>query len=90
MSESTRETWHLDKRVQISHIVTTCGAILAMILYLGDIKKDVEILKVQYAAQVVVDQNQDKNFKEALKNMNDQLLRMDNKLDRLIEKGSSK
>jgi len=85
-----KEKWHLDKRVQISHITATVAAILAAVLYLGDIKKDVEILKVQTqsqsATQLLVDSRQDTQFNKAIDTLNANFDRTNSKLDRLIEK----
>lgn len=88
--EQPKERWHLDKRVQISHITATCAAILAAVLYLGDIKQDVEILKVQAAAQIIIDAKQDNAFSKAIDSLNDNLGKMNDKLDRLIERDRTK
>jgi hypothetical protein len=54
-------------------------------LYLGDIRKDVEVLKVQQTAQVIRDQAQDQERSEQKRDIQAQLEKIDAKLDRLIE-----
>jgi hypothetical protein len=82
----TDNKWHLDKRVQISHVFTTAAAILAVTLYLGDIKKDVEILKIQVSSQHIVDETQDRTIVTVGGQLSNQLNRVNDKLDRLIER----
>ena len=78
--------WHLDKKVPITLIVIMMAQFVAVIIWLTDLKKDVELLKQDTTALHVRDSQQADSFREALKLMQDQFSRMDSKLDRLIER----
>lgn len=81
-----KESWHLDKKVPISLIVAiliqTGGVIIAFV----DLKKDVEYLRVQVLTQRDRDDRQDKTLGDVMTRFEAQLVRMDTKLDRLIQK----
>lgn len=85
MSEANHQDWHLDRRLQITHILSTVAMVVGATLYLGDIRKDVEVLKVQQSAQVIRDQAQDQERNEQKRDIQAQLEKIDAKLDRLIE-----
>lgn len=89
MSEEKREPtgWHLKKEIQVGHLLTSAVMAVGAIVYVGDIKRDVEVLKVKSAAQSTIDDKQDATTKEAIAQVREQLGRMDGKLDRLIEGG---
>ena len=82
--------WHLDKRVQISHIVTTVVAAVGLAVYIGTIKSDVEVLKAQAISTQAVqhdrDERQDKALTESLTQLRELVIRVDSKLDRLHER----
>lgn len=82
--------WHLDKRVQISHIVTTLVAAVGLAVYIGTIKSDVEVLKAQaisvLATQHDRDERQDRTYTESLAQIRELVIRVDSKLDRLHER----
>lgn len=77
--------WHLDRRLQITHILTTAGLGISAVMYVGDIRKDVEILKVQTTAQTSRDASQDRANEQARSENQARFDRIDSKLDRLIE-----
>lgn len=79
--------WHLDRRLQITHILSTLSLGIAAVLYVGDIRKDVEVLKMQVAAQVERDKRQDEQATANDRMVIDRLDKLDAKLDRLIESG---
>lgn len=86
MSDTSGKDWHLDRRLQITHILSTLAMGVGAIMYVGDIRKDVEVLKSQRVEQVLQDQRQDAAMLEAKRDMVMQLDKIDQKLDRLIEK----
>lgn len=88
MADDSRERWHLDKRVQISHIVTTVVVAVGAVLYIGDIKRDVEVLKAQYQSQRDRDSQQDRAFADSVQLLREDLKAVNAKLDRLIESRS--
>ena len=88
MNEKTNDddAWHLDKKVPISLIVAVLVQAAMGILAIADIKKDVELLKVESIRQHERDERQDKSTAEAMLQLRTQLDRIDAKLDRLVEK----
>lgn len=90
MSVDSDNKWHLDKRVQVPHIVATAVTVISAVLYLGDIKKDVELLKVQQhsnlQAQRDRDDRQDKSSADSITLLRTQLERMESKIDRIVER----
>ncbi len=77
--------WHLDRRLQITHILSTLSLGVGAVLYVGDIRKDVEVLKAKEVAQAARDQRQDLDIASRQQDLQSRLERIDEKLDRLIE-----
>ena len=86
VAEPSRE-WHLDRRLQITHILGTLSLGIGAVLYVADFRKDVEVLKMQVAAQVERDKRQDEQSAASDRIVIDRLDKLDAKLDRLIESG---
>ena len=84
MTEPTQD-WHLDRRLQITHILSTLTLGVGAVLYVGDIRKDVEVLKAQTALQAARDQREDQDIATRQQDLQTRLDRIDEKLDRLIE-----
>ena len=80
------ETWHLDKKVPISIIVTLLIYGISGLWFIADIKRDVEILKAAERMQHERDDRQDKAVTEALQQLRDAQREGNAKLDRLIER----
>jgi 3-deoxy-D-manno-octulosonate 8-phosphate phosphatase KdsC-like HAD superfamily phosphatase len=80
--------WHLDRRLQITHILSTLSLGVGAVLYVGDIRKDVEVLKAKEVAQAARDQRQDLDAASRQQDLQSRLERIDEKLDRLIENRS--
>ncbi|XVJ69954.1 MAG: hypothetical protein HEQ39_10055 [Rhizobacter sp.] len=85
MSAESNQDWHLDRRIQITHILGTWVAVASAVLYVGEIRKDVEVVKMQIATQAVRDNKQDIDQAELKRDLQAQLEKIDAKLDRLIE-----
>lgn len=73
--------WHLDKRVNIGHILTTAALLIGAITYAYGIDKRVTVVEVQ--TQINTQNQQVVN-----QQVTDQLKSINNKLDRLIERVS--
>ena len=84
-TEDRPADWHLDRRLQITHILSTLSLGVGAVLYVGDIRKDVEVLKAQVVVQVSRDQRQDSDVAARQQDLQARLDRIDEKLDRLIE-----
>ena len=82
--------WHLDKKVPLSLIFAMLVQAGMVIVAISDIKKDVEFLKMQVHAQAGRDSRQDMDMKEAMTLLRESLGALNNKIDRLIERGIHK
>jgi hypothetical protein len=80
--------WHLKKEIQISHLISTALVAVSAFAYIGEIKKDVEILKVQMAEQRERDKAQDVAMSAQSILIEQRLDRLESKIDRLIERKS--
>lgn len=70
--------WHLKKEIQVGHLISTIAIAVAAIVYVGDIKRDVEVLKAKVEVQT-------HNTAETISLLRDEVKEMSRKLDRLIE-----
>lgn len=82
------EGWHLDKKVPLSLIFAMLVQAGMVILAIADIKKDVELLKADQITLHQIDGRIESDTKSAVKQLQDAMLRMEFKLDRLIERGA--
>ena len=85
-TENPTEEWHLDKKVPLSLIFAMLVQAGMVIIAIADIKKDVEVLKSQAVSQHDRDERQDRATAEAFTLLRGALEKMDQKLDRLVEK----
>ena len=72
---SEQAGWHLKKEIQVTHLISTITLGVAALVYVGEMKKDIEILKEARITQ-----------RETIQLLRSQLERMDAKLDRLVER----
>ena len=77
--------WHLDRRLQITHILSTLSLGVGAVLDVGDIRTDAEVLKAKEVAQAARDQRQDSDVAARHQDLQARLDRSDEKLDRIIE-----
>lgn len=84
------DSWHLDKKVPLSLIFAMLVQAGMVIMAISDIKKDVEFLKVQVNTQAERDSRQDQDMKEAMTLLRESLGSLNDKIDRLIERGIHK
>ena len=80
------ENWHLDRKVPLTLIFAMLVQAGMVIWAVADVKKDVEILKMQSVQQHERDERQDRSANEAYQRLSYQLEKIDAKLDRLTEK----
>ena len=83
--EDGRDGWHLDKRVPISIIVTLVIQFGSGLWVLAEMRKDIDLLKMQVTQQRDRDDRQDLAAAQAVDLVRKQLERMESKLDRIIE-----
>ena len=78
--------WHLDKKVPLSLIFAMLAQAAMVIVAMTDIKKDVEVLKSEVVGLVQRDTAIETRNTEAHRMLQDQFTRIDQKLDRLIDR----
>ncbi len=79
MSEpnSTQERWHLKKEIQLGHLITTITVAVSALMYINKIEQRVTVVEVQVVAQ-----------RDGAALLRTQLDKINDKLDRLIERGN--
>jgi len=81
--------WHLDRKVPLSLIFAMLVQAGMVIWFIADIKKDVELVKADVNGLNQRNKDQSDAFKDAINTMHAYYIRMDAKLDRLIERAPS-
>ena len=81
--------WHLKRELQLGHIITTCTVLFSVIWYAGKLEQRIALVE-QSQMQVTLaqkerDDRQDKLASDALAMLRQQLDRLEQKLDRVIE-----
>lgn len=69
------DRWHLKKEIQLGHLITTFTVAIAAVLYINKIEQRVSVIEVQITSQ-----------REASVLLRAQLEKINDKLDRLIER----
>jgi hypothetical protein len=83
-----RERWHFSKGIDIGHILTTVVIIMAVAVGWGNLQDQIRTnaLNISYNKEMIVMQ---KELVQSLsKEHGERLVRIDEKLDRLIERSS--
>jgi len=81
------QSWHLKKEINISLILSVIGIAITMVLGYADIKKEIALMQADVS---VLHQRDDKNtqdLRDGIGTVSEQYLRLEAKLDRLIENG---
>ena len=77
MDNESDKNWHFKKEVQLGHLITTFTIAISAVVYINKIEERVSIVETQ-----IVSQKENNNlFRGQLEKIND-------KLDRLIERSS--
>ena len=71
------ERWHLSKAISISHLATTAAIILAAIVYITGIEKDVAVLQANQA-------NMQQQIMTIQQDNKEMFAKIDAKLDQMI------
>lgn len=88
MSGEVSSNWHLDKKVPITLIVTLIVQSATIVWWARGIEARVYAVEKDQAKQEKRDDNQDREARDAVIQLRAQLERIDQKLDRLIERGA--
>ena len=78
--------WHLDRKVPLTLIFVLVGQIALGIVWAADIRKDIELLKLTDRTIHEQIETSAKNNESTVKQVQEQLTRIDSKMDRLIER----
>ena len=70
------EGWHLKKEIQLGHLITTITVAVSAVIYINKIEQRVAVVESQVIYQ-----------KETADVLRNQIEKINDKLDRLIEKG---
>ena len=79
------EPWHLDRKVPLGLIVGMIAQVLVVVWAVADIKKDVEVLKVQYTGLQMSDARIYADMRDAMLATKGEITALNSKLDRLVE-----
>lgn len=82
-----RQGWHLDKKVPISIILALLFQAATGLWFLANMSTDIELLKRSENQQHDRDERQDRAQAEAYLRLSEQLQKVADKLDRIIERG---
>lgn len=83
---SDPQGWHLKKEVNLSIIISIVGVGIACVTGYTDLRKDIELIKADQAVLHQADNRMSTDMKDDIRLLQDQISRMDAKLDRLIER----
>lgn len=78
--------WHLDKRVPVSIILVLLTQGVAGLWIIAEMRKDIDVLKVQILETRERERYRDVQFSETVQQLRGDILEVSRKLDRLIEK----
>lgn len=77
--------WHLDKKVNISHILATLTLAGAIFTWGSKIEQRIALVEASAVRQQAVDQAQDQEFRSSLVEMREDIRELSRKIDKLIE-----
>jgi hypothetical protein len=77
--------WHLDKKVNISHIIATLTLAGAIFAWGSKIEQRVALMEAASHRQSQVDQAQDQEFRRYVVEMSEDIRDLSRKIDKLIE-----
>lgn len=80
--------WHIKREIQVGHILTTITLAAAAFFYISAIERRIALVEASVVAQKERDAMQDANSTQKFVEVSNQLGRVENKLDRLIERRS--
>ena len=83
--QEPKASWHLDKKVNISHILATLTLAAAIFTWGSKIEQRVALVESSTARQAQVDQAQDQEFRRYVVEMREDVREMSRKIEKLIE-----
>jgi cell division protein FtsL len=80
--------WHFNREIHLGHIVTTTVMLVSVITYALKQEQRISLIEYQINEQVKRDDRQDAQYSLATHDMADRLDKIENKLDRIIERNN--
>jgi hypothetical protein len=77
--------WHLDKKVNLSHIVATLMLAAAIFTWGSKIEQRIALVESASQRQASIDQAQDQEFRRSVVEMREDIRELSRKIDKLIE-----
>ena len=77
--------WHLDKKVNLSHIVATLTLAAAIFTWGSKIEQRIALVEASSTRQAQVDQAQDQEFRRSVVEMREDIRELSRKIDKLID-----
>jgi hypothetical protein len=77
--------WHLDKKVNLSHIVATLMLAAAIFTWGSKIEQRIALVESASQRQASIDQTQDQEFRRYVVEMRDDIRELSRKIEKLIE-----
>ena len=84
-SRSNDSAWHLDKKVNLSHIVATLTLAAAIFMWGSKIEQRIALVEASSTRQAQVDQAQDQEFRRSVVEMREDIRELSRKIDKLID-----
>ena len=84
-SRSNDSAWHLDKKVNFSHIVATLTLAAAIFTWGSKIEQRIALVEASSTRQAQVDQAQDQEFRRSVVEMREDIRELSRKIDKLID-----
>lgn len=81
-----RDHWHLDKRLNVGHLLTTVVIGASVLMWAGTMDKRVTLLEASDQQQKVRDENQDTERQLLQQRISGQLSSLERKIDRMLER----
>ena len=82
---SNDSAWHLDKKVNISHIIATLMLAAAIFTWGSKIEQRIALVEASATRQAQVDQAQDQEFRRSVVEMREDIRELSRKIDKLID-----
>ena len=84
------EQWHLDKKVNLSHMIATLMLAGAIFTWGSRIEQRIALVEASATRQAHVDQAQDQEFRRYVVEMREDIRELSRKIDKLIDARGSR
>jgi len=78
--------WTIKREVQLGHVISTIVLAASAFGYITSMEKRIALMEDKMVTQKERDDKQDQRYSETIGHMNQQIDKIDSKLDRLIER----